>query len=124
MTLTAGSLKTIKFLKQPARMIPNWQMYGHIYYEEKLKPLVDWAHDAACLEHGRKLNGSGNKKAKEPLRVTSWNAVAKEQFKLESEDVKKRVQDALQEQAKMIQLSKEPMRSGENEDERMVKLQA
>lgn len=90
--------------------MPEWQMYGHLYYKSKLKPLVDQAYDAICAEHQRKLlEGDNGGKLKQPQRVQSWTTVVKAQYVQESDDVKKEVKDALKEHAKMIKISNEPL---------------
>ncbi len=106
-------------------MMPAWQMYGHLYYKNKLKPLVDEAHEAIRMEYKHKLlEGNNGVKLKKPQRVQSWAAVVKAQYALESEDVKKEVRDALKEHAKMIKIANEPLLADDDEDSRMAKLDA
>lgn len=64
-------------------------MYGHMY-NEKLQPLVDIAHEAARQKY-KKKNPEG---IKYPLRMLSWNAIAKQHWAKESDEIKKLVIDA------------------------------
>lgn len=100
-------------------------MYGRLYYKEKLKPLVDKAHDAALAEFNSKpAEGNEGGPPQMPKRVLSWAAVAKEEYARESVNVKRRVQDALEEHIREINLLNEPVLGIMDEDIRLARLDA
>lgn len=115
----------MKLLKQPARALSDWQIYGRMYYREKLKPLIDEAFDAARSEYVcEKKKGNIPEGTKKPERVTFWTAVAMEQFAQESEDVKILVQNATREYAEKIKALNDPLLVPKDEDQRIAKLEA
>lgn len=93
--------KTIDFLKGTTPRMSEWRMYRHMYYEQKLKPFVDQAHDAAREKFNQRECMAGGKQAKEPKRVVSWTAVAMEHYEKETLDIKQKVRDAIEEHAKL-----------------------
>lgn len=98
-------------------------MYGQMYYQEKLKLLVDKAHNAALIEYKRGLpKENAGKDDKEPKRVSSWGAVAMEQYAQETEEVKQKVQDAVRRQGMSNDALNEPLLQSENDDNRIEKL--
>lgn len=77
-------------------------MYGQMYCEQKLKPFVDQAHDAAHQEcESKKETTADGEQGKEPLRIVSWTAVAMEHYEKETEDIKQEVRNAVEEHAKL-----------------------
>lgn len=86
-----------------------------------MKPLVDDAYDAVCMEYNRELQ-EGKTKDKKPERVTTWIAVVKEQFTQESEDVKLLVRKATQDYAKKIKAFDDGL--PENEDQKSARREA
>lgn len=110
MTVSKGassSKNLLKFLKGSTPKMPAWRMYGSLYNDEVLKPLVDRAHDTACQEHNatnkeheQSVPGNGKKK-KIPMRVVSWTAVAQALYEKETEEVKRKVLDAVKEQSRL-----------------------
>lgn len=75
-------------------------MYGSLYNDEKLKPFVDQAHDAAIQVHNQNIPDN-EKEKKLPQRVVSWTAVAQELYEKETEEVKQKVLDAVREKARL-----------------------
>lgn len=115
----------MKLLKQPARALSDWQIYGRMYYREKLKPLIDEAFDAARSEYVcEKKKGNIPEGTKKPEQVTFWTAVAMEQFAQESEDVKILVQNATREYAEKIKALNDPLLVPKDEDQRIARLEA
>jgi hypothetical protein len=92
-----SSKKIIDYLRGTAPKMPEWRLYGSMYYEDKLKPQVDRLYEAACLEYEKRCaEGTNTDDSKPPKRVTIWSAVAKEEYGRESDDVKKKVAAAVE----------------------------
>ncbi len=76
-----------------------WRLYGSLYYREKLQPLVESAYNAALREHNRKIDeGSVAKDAKNPEWVSIWTAVVMDAYEKESDEIKRRVAEAVEAQ--------------------------
>ncbi len=100
-------------------------MYGRLYYREKLKPLVDAAHDNALMDYNRSLPpGTTGDPSEMPKRVTSWTAVVMEAYAHESEDVKRIVQNALQEHAREIDILNKPPLQSDDGEKKQARLKA
>ncbi len=122
----------INFMKPPTRAMSDWQMYGHLYYKDKLKPFVDEAHRIVCSENkpnlpegsdGEPVEGSDGEPVKDPERLATWTAVVKDHYEQESEDVKEIVRNALREHMNKVIASKQPMLSSGNEEARIKAVQ-
>ncbi len=86
----------LQFLKGLPPKQPAWKVYGSLYYEDKLKNLVDEAFDAKRKAYNKLSKEERiSRKVKEPKRVNSWSTIAKKAYMGESEEVKARVAEAV-----------------------------
>lgn len=92
-------------------------MYGHLYYEDKLKPLVDRAHAVAC-EEAKRMN------IEAPIRMTSWGVVARAEYVKESEEVKKQVANAVEAEVIRVKLLEDGQPVEEDADKRLLAIEA
>ncbi len=92
-------------------------MYGHLYYEDKLKPLVDRAHAVACKE-AKRMN------IEAPIRMTSWGVVARAEYVKESEEVKKQVANAVEAEVIRVKLLEDGQPVEEDADKRLLAIEA
>lgn len=88
-----------------------------MYYEEKLKPLVDRAHAVARKEAKRV-------KAEAPIRMTSWGVVARAEYAKESEEVKKQVADAVEAEVMKAKLLEDGQLVEEDANIRLLSIEA
>ncbi len=73
-------------------------MYGRLY-GGKIKPLVDQAFKTVCRQYELDL-AAGMTENKKPRRLSSWVAVTRAEYAKESDEVKKIVEKAVEEDAK------------------------
>lgn len=93
-------------------------MYGHMHHEEKLKPLVDQAHNAALQEYEQKRTEQPGLKV--PQYMTFWSAIAQELYAKETADMKKMVAEAVEEEVQQAKILKNgPLLEGDMEKKRL-----
>lgn len=101
------SKATFDFLKGTSPRMPEWRMYGHMYYEEKLKPLVKQAYKATCNECNQNCVGRTDEQKPMKPEVVYWNTIAQEMFEKETMDVKVKVAKAVEEQVNKTKVLKD-----------------
>lgn len=125
-------------------------MYGHMYNEEKVKPLAKPAYEAACREYGRveqidkdqldesertdkdeseqidrgKSEQTDKDESKKPQYVVFWTAVSQEQYAKETPDVKRRVAQAVEELVKKGRILKDGPPPDGDTDQKAARLGA
>lgn len=122
--------------------MPEWRMYGHIYNEEKVKPLAKQAYEAACREYDQleqtdkdesdesaqtdkdeseQTDKGGSKK---PQYVVYWTAVSQEEYAKETPDVKRIVVQAVEEHFKNGRILKDGPPPDADTDQKAARLGA
>ncbi len=99
--------------------MPEWRMYGHMYYEEKLKPLVKQAYEAACLEYNQNYAGRTDEQQSMKPEVVYWNAIAKEQYEKETAEVKAKVARVVEQVNKAKVLKDRALLDGDTEIQKL-----
>ena len=87
-----GRLADLELLEECTRQLKDYEMYSKLYYDEKIKPLVEEVEEelgSMELSKGEKLN----------LR----KRIAKDLYEGEDEDVKELVIAKLKERAKVME---------------------
>ncbi len=98
-------------------------MYGWMF-TDKLKPLVDETFNAVIEEYERDLHQGIGDPNNRPVRVVYWNAMAISEYSRESDKVKVLVENAIEEENRMMKLSEEGLLPTDNEKQRLSKLEA
>lgn len=84
--------------------MPEWRLYGNMYYDENFKILVDQEFAIKNEEHSRKVKvaeATGGVKPKIPKWVTSWGIIARRLYAKVPDAVKEKVKEAVE--AKMAE---------------------
>ena len=88
-----GKRKLLDLRPKKSRMLPNWQAYSHLYYDEKLKEVVEEEWPAEREEIlARREEGGKDVKAPEVAPLWFWNKIAIRVFKDETSEVKEIVE--------------------------------
>ncbi|KAH7904721.1 hypothetical protein BJ138DRAFT_1018727 [Hygrophoropsis aurantiaca] len=84
-----GKRKLLDLRARKQKILPDWQAYSHLYYEERVKPDVD----AEWPTRREALKESGQEDTPEMAPLWFRNQVTKRKFGAESDEVKAEVEE-------------------------------
>ena len=80
--------------KKKKKKLPEWQGYSHLFYDLKIKDVVmeEWPAERARL---LEMQANGEETNEAPKEAPLWfrNKIVQGEFNLETEEVKKEVED-------------------------------
>jgi hypothetical protein len=86
--------KVLNLDNKKKKKLPEWQAYLHLFYDDKIKDVVteEWPAERAPLLE-KKSNGEKIKEAPKEAPLWFRNKICQVEFNLETNEVKKEVED-------------------------------